>query len=77
LPSRITVTCILQEEVIPFFQNVRFSKDADTSLKCMYELADMIRDTLKSLDPYFSRLADEMIQWCEAWKQLNPEFVEQ
>lgn len=66
---------MLQEEVIPFFQNVRFSKEADTSLKCMYELADMIKDSLKSLDPYFTRLADAMVQWCEAWKQLNPEFV--
>jgi reversibly glycosylated polypeptide / UDP-arabinopyranose mutase len=65
----------VQEEVIPFFQNVRFSKDADTALKCMYELADQIRDTLKSLDAYFVKLADGMISWCESWKQLNPEFT--
>lgn len=66
---------IIQEEIIPFFQNIRFSKEADSSLKCMYELAELIRDNLKNLDPYFVKLADGMIAWCESWKQLNPEFV--
>lgn len=65
----------VQEEIIPFFQNIRFSKEADSSLKCMYELAELIRDNLKNLDPYFVKLADGMISWCESWKQLNPEFV--
>lgn len=41
----------------------------------MYELAELIRDNLKNLDPYFVKLADGMIAWCESWKQLNPEFV--
>lgn len=41
----------------------------------MYELAELIRDNLKNLDPYFVKLADGMVSWCESWKQLNPEFV--
>jgi reversibly glycosylated polypeptide / UDP-arabinopyranose mutase len=65
----------MQEEVIPFFQQVHFTKEADTALKCMVELAAQLRKELKRVDPYFEKLADGMITWCECWQQLNPETV--
>jgi reversibly glycosylated polypeptide / UDP-arabinopyranose mutase len=65
----------VQEEIIPFFQQVRFSKSADTALKCMMELAEQVKTSLKDLDPYFEKLAEGMVAWCECWKQLNPECV--
>ena len=63
----------VQEEVIPFFQQVRFSKEADTALKCMRELAEQLRDDLKRVDAYFEKLADGMVAWCDCWEALNPE----
>ena len=31
-----------------------------------------VRKELGPVDPYFSKLADGMITWIEAWAQLNP-----
>jgi reversibly glycosylated polypeptide/UDP-arabinopyranose mutase len=62
----------VQEEVIPFFQQVRFSKEADSALACMRELAEMLRTDLKRVDPYFEKLADGMLAWCDCWEKINP-----
>jgi reversibly glycosylated polypeptide / UDP-arabinopyranose mutase len=63
----------VQEEVIPFFQQVRFSKEADTALKCMRELSELLRADLKRVDPYFEKLADGMVTWCDCWEAVQPE----
>lgn len=52
-----------------------FTPEADTALKCMVELAEYVRFGLGSVDPYFGKLADATLVWCEAWKQCNPEAV--
>lgn len=51
---------------------MRFSKEADTALKCMLELAEQLRKELRRVDPYFEKLADGMLTWCECWQQMNP-----
>ena len=62
-----------QEEIIPFFQSVTLSDDCQTVCDCYLELAQKVRDELSDLDPYFTKLADAMVTWIEAWKELNPE----
>lgn len=60
-----------QEDLIPFFQQVQLSKDAVTVEQCYLELAKAVRDKLSSIDPYFTKLADAMVTWIEAWGELN------
>lgn len=62
-----------QEEIIPFFQAVKFSEGCNDIFSCMTELAEKVREGLGHLDPYFSKLADGMLAWLESWRQLNPE----
>ena len=40
------------------------------------ELAAAVRAGLGPVDPYFTRLADAMVTWIEAWRQLNPGWPE-
>ena len=61
-----------QEEIIPFFQAVKFSAGSTTVYACMLELAEFVRKGLAHLDPYFVKLADGMVAWIAAWQQLNP-----
>ena len=61
-----------QEDIIPFFQNVKLSKEATTVQQCYIELSKMVKEKLSSLDPYFDKLADAMVTWIEAWDELNP-----
>lgn len=61
-----------QEKTIPFFQSVSLSKEAQTVEACYLELAEKVRKELSSVDPYFTKLADGMVTWIEAWGQLNP-----
>ena len=63
----------MQEEVIPYFQRVKLPKEADTALKCMRDLSTSLRTELKHVDPYFEKLADGMLAWCDCWEALNPE----
>ncbi|CAI5976079.1 unnamed protein product [Closterium sp. NIES-65] len=60
-----------QEDIIPFFQQVKLSKEATTVEQCYLELAKQVKDKLSSLDPYFSKLGDAMVTWIEAWTELN------
>ncbi|CAI5525855.1 unnamed protein product [Closterium sp. Naga37s-1] len=60
-----------QEDIIPFFQQVKLSKEATTVEQCYLELAKQVKDKLSSLDPYFTKLADAMVTWIEAWTELN------
>ncbi|KAF3512780.1 hypothetical protein F2Q69_00000649, partial [Brassica cretica] len=61
-----------QEDIIPFFQNVKLSKEATSVQQCYIELSKMVKEKLSPLDPYFDKLADAMVTWIEAWDELNP-----
>lgn len=61
-----------QEKTVPFFQDVSFTKEAQTVEACYLELAEKVRKELGPVDPYFNKLADGMITWIEAWGKLNP-----
>lgn len=60
-----------QEEIIPFFQSVKLPKDCTTVEQCYKELSKQVRDKLNTLDPYFSKLADAMLTWIEAWGEVS------
>ncbi|KAL0430008.1 UNVERIFIED_CONTAM: putative UDP-arabinopyranose mutase 2 [Sesamum radiatum] len=61
-----------QEEIIPFFQSVTLPKECTTVQQCYIELAKLVKAKLSSVDPYFTKLADAMVTWIEAWDELNP-----
>lgn len=61
-----------QEEAIPFFQSVTLPKECTTAQHCYIELAKQLKDKLSKIDPYFTKLADAMVTWIEAWDELNP-----
>nr|GMD80359.1 alpha-1,4-glucan-protein synthase [UDP-forming] 2 [Ipomoea batatas] len=61
-----------QEEAIPFFQSVTLPKDCTNAQLCYIELAKQIKAKLSKIDPYFSKLADAMVTWIEAWDEFNP-----
>ncbi|XP_057837900.1 probable UDP-arabinopyranose mutase 1 [Cryptomeria japonica] len=61
-----------QEEIVPFFQSVKLSRDANTVEQCYLDLAKQVKDKLSLIDPYFNRLAEAMVTWIEAWRQFNP-----
>jgi reversibly glycosylated polypeptide / UDP-arabinopyranose mutase len=65
------VLCCVQEDIIPFFQNVELSKEATTVEECYLELAAKVRTGLAHVDPYFLKLADGMEAWIASWRQLN------
>ena len=58
-----------QEEIIAFFQRVRFSSSVSTPEACYLELAQMIRRELTHLNEYFQRLATAMELWIHFWHQ--------
>ena len=62
-----------QEEIIPFFQAVKFTEGSNDVYTCMEELAEKVRVGLGHLDPYFDKLANGMLAWIAAWKELNPQ----
>ncbi|CAF4625861.1 unnamed protein product, partial [Rotaria sp. Silwood2] len=65
-----------QEDIIAFFQKVRFSSSAKTPQECYLELAEMIRANLSHLNEYFSRLATAMKIWIEQWDRAqNSEII--
>ena len=66
----------MQEEIIPFFQRMTLSKESDTTVKCMLEMAELVRTGLAHIDPYFIKLADGMVDWIACWRQCNPELAE-
>jgi reversibly glycosylated polypeptide/UDP-arabinopyranose mutase len=57
-----------QEEIIPFFENLKFTDDQDTVIACYLELADMVEDNLVRLnEDYFTELAEAMRVWSKQW----------
>ncbi|KAL0408756.1 UNVERIFIED_CONTAM: putative UDP-arabinopyranose mutase 2 [Sesamum radiatum] len=61
-----------QEEIIPFFKSVTLPKECKTVQDCYLELSKQVKAKLSSVDPYFTKLADAMVTWIEAWDELNP-----
>ncbi|XP_075482729.1 putative UDP-arabinopyranose mutase 2 isoform X2 [Primulina tabacum] len=61
-----------QEDIIPFFQNLSLPKECTTVQHCYIEMAKQVKDKLSAVDPYFTKLADAMVTWIEAWDELNP-----
>ncbi|KAL3695893.1 hypothetical protein R1sor_009969 [Riccia sorocarpa] len=59
-----------EKEVIPFFQQVVFPKEASTAQQCYLELSKQIKGKLSGVDPYFSKLSEAMATWIEAWGKL-------
>lgn len=41
-----------QEHMVPFFQNLRLSKESDTAAKCYMEISKMTKEKLTKVDPY-------------------------
>ena len=74
-PSASLVCTLVQEDIIPFFQQVTFSDEDTDVYSCMTSLAAQVRDGLKTLDPYFEKLADGMLAWVDAWRMLNNKLV--
>ncbi|CAN6809942.1 unnamed protein product [Brassica oleracea] len=60
-----------QEEAIPFFQSVTLPKECTSVQQCYMELAKLVKEKLGKVDPYFTKLADGMNTWIEAWDELN------
>ncbi|KAK2076195.1 putative UDP-arabinopyranose mutase 2 [Prototheca wickerhamii] len=65
-----------QEEIIPFFQGLRLPESVTDVEAGMLAIAEEVRTGLAHLDPYFVKLADGMVAWIEAWRQLNPKKEE-
>eukprot|EP01024_Parvocaulis_polyphysoides_P073528 TRINITY_DN9469_c0_g1_i1.p1 TRINITY_DN9469_c0_g1~~TRINITY_DN9469_c0_g1_i1.p1 ORF type:complete len:384 (-),score=42.18 TRINITY_DN9469_c0_g1_i1:254-1405(-) len=62
-----------QEEIVPFFQRVKFSTNATSVETCYMELAEKVKKELGPVDPYFDKLAEGMVTWIQCWKSMNPE----
>eukprot|EP01023_Acetabularia_acetabulum_P015743 TRINITY_DN17709_c0_g1_i1.p1 TRINITY_DN17709_c0_g1~~TRINITY_DN17709_c0_g1_i1.p1 ORF type:complete len:351 (-),score=64.55 TRINITY_DN17709_c0_g1_i1:3221-4273(-) len=60
-----------QEEMIPFFQRMTFSKEATTVEACYVELAEKVKKELAPVDPYFDKLAEGMVMWIQCWRGMN------
>ncbi|KAK6148059.1 hypothetical protein DH2020_018971 [Rehmannia glutinosa] len=60
-----------QEDIIPFFQSVTLPKESTTVQKCYIELSKMVKEKLGPIDPYFTKLADAMVTWIDAWEEIN------
>lgn len=60
---------IWQEDLIPFFESVKFSEKSKTVSQCYIELADKVEKELSSLDDYFVTLASAMRIWIAEWEK--------
>ncbi|KAJ8644037.1 hypothetical protein MRB53_005785 [Persea americana] len=58
----------LMEEVVPFFQSIRFPRTTVTAEQCVLEMAGMVKERLGPLDPVFERAAKAMVEWVQLWK---------
>ncbi|KAF8388529.1 hypothetical protein HHK36_027204 [Tetracentron sinense] len=61
----------LMEEVVPFFQSLRFPLAAVTAEDCMLEIARTVKERLGKLDPVFTRSANAMVEWVRLWKAVG------
>ncbi|KAG9148794.1 hypothetical protein Leryth_018108 [Lithospermum erythrorhizon] len=61
----------LMEEVVPFFQSLRFSKESVTAEDCVKEIAAAVKERLGRTDPVFARAADGMLEWLKVWNVVR------
>ncbi|XVF56487.1 hypothetical protein PTKIN_Ptkin06aG0125100 [Pterospermum kingtungense] len=61
----------LMEEVVPFFQSVRLSREATTAEDCIVEMANAVKEQLGTKDPVFDRAAKAMLDWVNLWKSVG------
>nr|XP_017226647.1 PREDICTED: probable UDP-arabinopyranose mutase 5 isoform X2 [Daucus carota subsp. sativus] len=61
----------LMEDIVPFFQSLRFSEAAVTAEECVIELAAAVKESLGPSNPVFERAAEAMVQWVKLWKVVK------
>ncbi|XP_074322752.1 putative UDP-arabinopyranose mutase 5 isoform X2 [Apium graveolens] len=61
----------LMEEIVPFFQSLRFSESAVTAEDCMIELAAAVKESLGLSNSVFKRAAEAMLEWIKLWKAVQ------
>ncbi|KAI5648905.1 hypothetical protein M9H77_34910 [Catharanthus roseus] len=61
----------LMEDVVPFFQSMRLSKEAVTAEDCVIEMAAAVKEQLGGSDPVFARAAEAMLEWVKLWKLVR------
>ncbi|KAI4302026.1 hypothetical protein L6164_035248 [Bauhinia variegata] len=61
----------LMEDIVPFFQSLRFPQSATTAEDCVLEIAKTVKDQLGKANPMFSRAADAMQDWVKLWKTVG------
>eukprot|EP00210_Caulerpa_lentillifera_P005620 g5373.t1 len=60
-----------QEELVKFFNGVKFPNEIRKVEDCMVYLAEEVKNRLVELDPYFRTLSDAMLTWIELWRSMN------
>ena len=58
----------LMDDVLPFFQSVKLTRNAVTVDGCVKELAGIVREKLAPKNPIFAKAADAMEEWTKLWK---------
>lgn len=58
----------LMDDVLPFFQSVKLSRNGVTVVGCVKELATIVRKDLAPKNPIFAKAADAMEEWTKLWK---------
>ncbi|CAM8891630.1 unnamed protein product [Rhodiola kirilowii] len=58
----------LMEDVVPFFQSLRLPETAITAEDCISEIAASVKTQLGSINPFFTRAAETMLEWVKLWK---------
>lgn len=61
----------LMEEVVPFFESVRFNQASVKAEDCVVEIAKQVKEQLGQSDPVFNRAADAMVEWVRVWKVVG------
>ncbi|KAK1400569.1 UDP-arabinopyranose mutase [Heracleum sosnowskyi] len=61
----------LMEDIVPFFQSLRFSESAVTAEECMIELAAAVKESLGPSNAVFERAAEAMVEWIKLWKVVK------
>lgn len=62
---------LLQDEVINFFNSVQLSPQSKDAASAYKELAQLVKNNLSRLSPYFTRLGDAMSTWVDLWLERN------
>lgn len=58
-----------QEQLIPFFQNFKFSESSTNAGECYLEIATKVEKDLSNIDNYFEKVGNAMRTWTKVWRQ--------